>query len=165
MSAFRTLIREEIKKVLSEKKEPRSEVDQKALYKYVKGDKSVRSSLISSKGKKLALGDFMAVERPTPDVMENLAKALKEFDIEVYDESWANIIEHPVQIAQLNRWFINTKFIKPEELKKMPDFQSTLKRNIKMDPDTWNQEIYNKVGAKEKIDGAALAGLIGLLSN
>jgi hypothetical protein len=151
--------------LVNEKKEPRDEVDHKALRKYVTGDKSVRDSLIKSKGKKVALGDFINFEKPTPAEMENLAAALKELEIGIYDESWANIIEHPNMILDIEKYFVGKGFITNDELKKMPDFQSTLKNNIKMDPETWNQEVYNKIGSERKIDGIKLGSSIGYLSN
>lgn len=149
--------------LIREKKEPRSEVDHKALYKYLSPvldkdgkpayDSESYNKLLTSKGKKLNLSDFIAFEKPTPAQLDELAETLKKLEIGIYDESWANMIEHPQDIITLQKYFVKKGVITNEQLKKMPDFQSTLKKNIESDPTTWSKETYNKIEAEQKYDG------------
>jgi hypothetical protein len=78
---------------------------------------------------------------------------LKKLEIGIYDESWANMIEHPQDIITLQKYFVKKGVITNEQLIKMPDFQSTLKSNIESDPTTWSKENYNKIQASQKYDG------------
>ena len=120
---------------INEKKEPKSEVDHKALYKYLspvldKNGKPVADSesynkLITSKGKKLDLDNFLKFEKPDSSQLDKLAETLKKLEIGVYDESWANMISHPQDIITLQKYFVKKGVITNEQLVKMPDFQST----------------------------------------
>jgi hypothetical protein len=148
---------------INEKKEPRSEVDHKALYKYLspvldKNGKPVADSesynkLITSKGKKLDLDRFLKFENPDSSQLDKLAETLKKLEIGVYDESWANMISHPQDIITLQKYFVKKGVITNEQLVKMPDFQSTLTSVIKSDPTTWSIENYNKVQRNQKYEG------------
>jgi hypothetical protein len=149
--------------LIREKREPKSEVDHKALYKYLspvlnKDGKPVSDSesynkLVPSKGKKLDLSNFIVFEKPTTDQLDKLPEALKELEIGIYDESWANMIEHPQDIIKLQKYFVKKGVITNDQLIKMPDFQSTLKSNIESDRTTWSIENYNKMQATQKYDG------------
>ena len=148
--------------LIIEKNEPKSEVDHKALYKYLspvldkdgKGfDSEAYKKLQQSKGKKLDLSNFIEFEKPTPDQLDKLAEKLKELEIGIYDESWSNMIETPQNIITLQKYFVKKGVISNEQLIKMPDFQSTLKSNIESDPTTWSKENYNKVQNNQKYDG------------
>jgi len=149
-------------RLILEKNEPKSEVDHKTLYKYLspvldKDGKSVSDSesynkLVLSKGKKLDLSNFIESEKPTPTQLDKLSEALKKLEIGIYDESWSNMIEHPQDIITLQKYFVKKDVITNEQLIKMPDFQSTLKSNIKSDPTTWSKENYNKIQVNQKYD-------------
>jgi hypothetical protein len=149
--------------LINEKKEPKSEVDHKALYKYLspvldKNGKPVADSesynkLITSKGKKLDLDNFLKFEKPDSSQLDKLAETLKKLEIGVYDESWANMISHPQDIITLQKYFVKKGVITNEQLVKMPDFQSTLTSAIKSDPTTWSIENYNKVQRNQKYEG------------
>ena len=148
---------------ITEKKEPRSEVDHKALYKYLAPvldkdgkpvfDSEAYNKLVPSKGKKLDLDNFLKFENPSSNQLDRLADALKKLEIGIYDESWANMIEHPKDIVTLQKCFVKKGFITNEQLVKMPDFQSTLKSAIQSDPATWSKENYNKVQQEQKYEG------------
>jgi hypothetical protein len=60
------------------------------------------------------------------------------------------MIEHPQDIVTLQKYFVKKGVITNDQLIKMPDFQSTLQRNIKSDPTTWSQENYNKIDATKE---------------
>lgn len=147
-------------KPINEKKEPRSEVDHKALYNILspvldkdgkpKYDKESYDKLISAKGKKLDLDNFIRFEKPP---LGNLAEKLKELEIGIYDESWANMVDHPQDIVDIQKYFIKKGFITNDQLVKMPDFQLNLNNLIKSGPDTWNIENYNKVQQNTKYEG------------
>ena len=150
---------------LNEKREPKSEVDHKALYKYLspvlnkdgKGfDSEAYKKLQQSKGKKLDLSNFIEFEKPTPAQLDKLAEALKELEIGIYDESWSNMIETPQNIIILQKYFVKKGVISNDHLIKMPDFQS--------DPATWSKENYNKVQNNQKYDGD-LSSVIGYLKD
>ena len=148
---------------INEKKEPKSEVDHKALYKYLspvldKNGKPVADSesynkLVTSKGKKLDLDNFLNAEKPDSSQLDKLAETLKKLEIGIYDESWANMISHPQDIVTLQKYFVKKGVITNEQLVKMPDFQSTLTNAIKSDPTTWSIENYNKVQHSQKYEG------------
>ena len=158
---------------LNEKREPKSEVDHKALYDYLnpilgedgKGfDSEAYKKLQQSKGKKLDLSNFIEFEKPTPVQLDKLAEKLKELEIGIYDESWSNMIETPQNIIILQKYFVKKGVISNDQLIKMPDFQSTLKSNIESDPTTWSKENYNKVQNNQKYDGD-LSSVIGYLKD
>jgi len=161
---------------LNEAKEPRDEVDHKVLRKYLRslnkvssnggsvGDKEAYNILIKSKGKKLALGDFMDFEKPSTGEMDELAETLKKLEIGIYDESWVNFMDHPQKIIGVDKYFISKNFITLDQLKKMPDVASTIANNIKSDPTTWNQKIYNEIGAGKKLTNGELGDVIRALS-
>ena len=161
-------------RLILEKNEPKSEVDHKTLYKYLspvldKDGKSVSDSesynkLVLSKGKKLDLSNFIESEKPTPTQLDKLPEALKKLEIGIYDESWSNMIEHPQDIITLQKYFVKKDVITNEQLIKMPDFQSTLKSNIKSDPTTWSKENYNKIQVNQKYDDD-LSSVIQYLAN
>jgi hypothetical protein len=161
-------------RLIREKNEPKSEVDHKTLYKYLspvldKDGKSVSDSesynkLVLSKGKKLDLSNFIESEKPTPTQLDKLPEALKKLEIGIYDESWSNMIEHPQDIITLQKYFVKKDVITNEQLIKMPDFQSTLKSNIKSDPTTWSKENYNKIQVNQKYDDD-LSSVIQYLAN
>jgi len=161
-------------RLILEKNEPKSEVDHKTLYKYLspvldKDGKSVSDSesynkLVLSKGKKLDLSNFIESEKPTPTQLDKLPEALKKLEIGIYDESWSNMIEHPQDIITLQKYFVKKGVITNEQLIKMPDFQSTLKSNIKSDPTTWSKENYNKIQVNQKYDDD-LSSVIQYLAN
>jgi hypothetical protein len=146
--------------LINEKKEPSSEVDHKALYRVLnptldKGgnpvyDKESYDKLSSAKGKKLDLDSFIKFEKPK---LDNLSEILKKLEIGVYDESWANMVEHPSDIVDIQKYFVKKGFITNEQLVKMPDFQSNLNNLIKSDTNTWNKENYNKVEKNKNYDG------------
>jgi hypothetical protein len=155
--------------LIREKNEPRSEVDHKALYKYLSpvldkdgrpvADSESYNKLAPLKGKKLDLSNFIVFEKPTTDQLDKLPEALKKLEIGIYDESWANMIEHPQDIITLQKYFVKKGVITNEQLIKMPDFQSTLKSNIESDPTTWSKENYNKIQANQKYDGDLSAAI------
>jgi len=148
---------------INEKKEPRSEVDHKALYKYLspvldKNGKPVPDSesynkLATSKVKKLDLDNFLRFEKPQDYQLDKLAETLKKLEIGIYDESWANMIDNPGDIITLQKYFVKKEFITNEQLIKMPDFQSTLKSVIESNPTTWSKENYNKIQKNQKYEG------------
>ena len=74
------------------------------------------------------------------------------------------MIEHPQDIITLQKYFVKKGVITNEQLIKMPDFQSTLKSNIKSDPTTWSKENYNKIQVNQKYDDD-LSSVIQYLSN
>jgi signal recognition particle subunit SEC65 len=145
---------------INEKKEPRSEVDHKALYKVLNPvldkdgkpvyDKESYEKLSSTKGKKLDLDRFIESERPR---LDNLAEVLKKLEIGVHDESWANMVEHPVDIVNIQKYFVKSGFITNDQLAKMPDFQSNLNELIKSNTNTWNKTNYSKVEKNQNYDG------------
>ncbi len=156
---------------INEKKEPRSEVDHKALYKVLnpvldkdgkpKYDKESYDKLASSKGKKLDLDSFIKFEKPK---LDNLSEILMKLEIGVYDESWSNMVEHPVDIVNIQKHFVKKGFITNDQLANMPDFQSNLNDLIKSNPNTWNKTNYDKVEKTYNYDGD-LFTVIQFLSN
>ena len=159
---------------LNEKKEPRSEVDHKALYNYLstrlgKDNKVIFDSesykeLEKSKGKKLDLASFIKGENPDSAQLDRLSEALKEFEIGIFDESWANMISHPQSLITLDKYFIKKGVISIEQLAKMPDFQSTIKTAIESDPTTWSEQNYSKVASNNKYPQENLLSMIQVFS-
>ena len=127
-------------------------------------DSESYNKLVLSKGKKLDLSNFIESEKPTPTQLDKLSEALKKLEIGIYDESWSNMIEHPQDIITLQKYFVKKGVITNEQLIKMPDFQSTLKSNIKSDPTTWSKENYNKIQVNQKYDDD-LSSVIQYLAN